>query len=930
MAQIPVELLLKTLGDFLVNEIRLQRSVRPELEQIMLELQNMRSLLKDADSRLLRDGAPVSVQEWVEQVRAAAYDIEDILDEFMLPFGGRVRLEFGTLTSFLIRSPTWINNPFKQHRLAMMIEAMKRSISAISARRDRYNLRGLDEGTCSTTVARQQLTTTNEAYIAEDSHTEGIDENVDILMTWAQSGDPKLATILLVGMGGSGKTTLARKVYHKLKRNAEKEDDATITQFDCFAWVPVTQSFNAKDVLQRLLIDLHIDGLPMERDVTSLGEAIRQHLHSRTYVIVLDDVWSSDVLNTIGFAFPKHDRQCRLIVTSRLENVAYGSIEVETLSPTKIHRVKPLKPEDSMKLFCRNAFRENQEHKCPKHLLETCEKLVDRCNGLPLALVCLGAVISRRERTQLEWTGFYERLSWELEVNPGLRRVRAIFSLSFDELPIHLKACFLYCGIFPKNHLIKASKLIRLWVSEGLVEEKEGTTLEQVGKQYIEELTQRSLLLVVEKNDKGRVKSCQMHELLRELMMPMSKRQGLLRIIHESGHGSQDHVSSNERSRSLSLMGSTDKIIKEICLRDPKKARRVRSLLMFDSPCIPSLLHKFMLLRVLDLQGVFIEELPHSIGHLYHLRYLNLRNTNLKRIPRSLGKLHNLQALDIRDNQIERIPNLSKVKKLRYVSAYSHFIHPYTISQFSGCDFPSQICKSECLQKLSGINATNKIIETIGNLTQLKTLGLFKVKQEHGEKLCKSIETMKDLLCLGISADSEGELRLELLNTPPPHLEDIWLFGRIERFPKWVRRVNNLRRLGLYFSKLRDSPTPYLQQLPNLEWFKLYDAYDGRELEFQGANNFPKLKTLTIVKLLKLRSIIVKEEALLQLQTLSICGCPELKRIPDHHRLTNLKKLDLVDMPHYTVTSVPGQGDDQHFGAKLHLYKGSDDEFYKL
>ncbi|KAF3779929.1 putative inactive disease susceptibility protein [Nymphaea thermarum] len=846
----------------------------------------------------------------------------------MLPFGGRVRFEFGTLTASLIRSPTWINNLFKQRRLAMAIEDMKRNISAISARRDRYNLRGLDDGTSSPTdehraaVERQQLTTTNEAYIAEDSHTEGIDENVDILMTWAQSGDPELATILLVGMGGSGKTTLARKVYHKLKRNADlMGDDATTTQFNCFAWVPVTQSFNAKDVLQRLWIDLGVkDGLLVERDVTSLGEAIRRHLHSRRYVIVLDDVWSSDVLNTIGFAFPKHDHQCRLIVTSRLENVAYGSIEVETLTPTKIHRVKPLKPEDSMKLFCRNAFREDQERRCPEHLQETCEKLVDRCNGLPLALVCLGAVISRSERTQLEWTRFYERLSSELEVNTGLGRVRAIFSLSFDELPIHLKACFLYCGIFPKNHLIKANKLIRLWVSEGLVEEKEGTTLEQVGKQYIEELTHRSLL-VVEKDDKGRMKSCQMHELLRELMMPMSKRQGLSRIIHESGNGSLDHATSNERSRSLSLIGATDQIIKDIYLRAPKNARRVRSLLMFDSPCIPSLLHKFMLLRVLDMQGVFIEELPHSIGHLYHLRYLNLRNTNLKRIPRSLGKLHNLQALDIRDNQIERIPNLSKVKKLRYVSAYSHFIHPYTISQFSGCDFPSQICKSECLQKLSGINATNKIIETIGNLTQLKTLGLFKVKQEHGVKLCKSIETMKDLLSLGISSDSEGELRLESLKNPPPHLEDIWLFGRIECFPKWVRSVNNLRRLGLYFSKLRDSPFPYLQELPNLEWFKLYDAYDGRELKFQGANNFRKLKTLTIIKLLKLRSIIVSDGALPQLQTLCICECPELKRIPDLHRLTNLRNLQLVGMPHYTLTRIPVQGEDQHFGAKLHLYK---------
>ncbi|KAF3779932.1 hypothetical protein EJ110_NYTH40462 [Nymphaea thermarum] len=313
MAQIPVQLLFKTLGDFWVNEIKLQRSVRPEVENTMLELQNMRSLLKDADSRLLRDGAPDSVQEWVEQVRAAAHDIEETLDEFMLPFGGRM--------------PNVDQQAIQATQLAMMIEDKKRSLSAISARRDRYNLRGLDEGTWSQTVERQvtecqQLTNITEAYNAEDSHTEGIDEDVDILMTWAQSGDPNLATISLVGMGGSGKTTLARKVYHKLMRNgasAAKKicrrlmgDSATITQFNCFAWVPITQSFNAERALRRLWIDLGVeDGFPRERDATSLGEAIRRYLQNRRYVIVLDDVWSSDVLNTIGFAFPKHDNHYR-------------------------------------------------------------------------------------------------------------------------------------------------------------------------------------------------------------------------------------------------------------------------------------------------------------------------------------------------------------------------------------------------------------------------------------------------------------------------------------------------------------------------------------------------------------------------------------------------------------------------------------------
>ncbi|KAF3779934.1 hypothetical protein EJ110_NYTH40474 [Nymphaea thermarum] len=118
MAQIPVELLFEMLADLLVKEARLQSNVRPELEEIKkLELQNTRSFLKDADSRAERDGeVPDSVKEWVEQLRTAGYDKEDIVYEFMLRFGGRGRSEVVGTLAFFLRRLNSVALPFQRHR----------------------------------------------------------------------------------------------------------------------------------------------------------------------------------------------------------------------------------------------------------------------------------------------------------------------------------------------------------------------------------------------------------------------------------------------------------------------------------------------------------------------------------------------------------------------------------------------------------------------------------------------------------------------------------------------------------------------------------------------------------------------------------------------------------------------------------------------
>ncbi|KAF3779927.1 Disease resistance protein [Nymphaea thermarum] len=928
MAQIPVEFLVKRLGAILVDEAKLQGGIRRKVDEIKSELQNMRSLLKDAESRKDEDKGNESVKTWVEQVREVAYDVEDILDEFMLHFAGPHACGFW---DSLEKRFNFIKRLVERHSLATRIEDIKERTRRISEAKEKYNLNKLIEGATSINADRERLRTLVGAYLAEDTDAVGIQSDIEKLKQWLVSGDETLTTILLVGMGGLGKTTLAKKAYnsHDVR-----------THFQCHAWVSVSKSFHPEMVLHCLLKgsyksmnDMFPSNFNEEKDVTVLGNALREYLRKQRYVLVLDDVRGADVLNYLSFAFPNDDCGSRIVVTSRKNNITFG-IENKVEKSAKVHPLKHLSPEASMDLFCRKAFLDDPARAFPPHLQKSCEELVDSCGGLPLAIVTLGVVMSKKEQSQIEWARVHDRLGSELGDNQFLDRVGNISCHSYDELPVHLKACFLYCGIFPKNYLIKVNRLIRLWVNEGFIEQKQGMTLEEVGKQYLMELINRSLLQIVEKNIKGRVKTCKMHDLLRELVVPISTQQGFSKIISEnngsSHNGSDACAVANGKIRRLSLHGANDEYLKT--LSSEQERPRIRSLFVFAAPRMPSIAYKnFILVRVLDLQGASIVELPDAVGELFLLRYLNLRRTKLKKLPTSLKKLQNLQAIDIRENQIERLPNISKMKKLRYVSAYSCVDYPFTISQISGCEFPSQVCTFQDLQKLSGINATNKIVESIGNLTQLKNLAIYKVKEDQGKKLCDSIKKMKSLLSLSVSSVSEDEpLQLESLVAPPPYLEDVWLFGHLERLPPWMGCLENLMKLGLYFSKLGQNPFFSLKSLPNLLWLKLYDAFDGTELRCY-TSSFRKLKTLIIMNLTNLRSIVVEEGALPNLQTLSICECPEFRRVGEGvRRLATLRLLNLNGVSHDMVKSIgKGRGKDGVSIIVQDSFRTDDGRFYK-
>jgi len=315
---------------------------------------------------------------------------------------------------------------------------------------------------------------------------------------------------------GLGKTTIASSIYKKeeIKR-----------MFICRAWISVSQSYRVKDLLQKILLLLMAksenipDGLDT-MDCVNLVELLRRYLKDRRYLIVLDDVWSRDSWPLLDSAFVKNDNGSRIIITTRIQDVS------SVADSNREMKLSLLPKEEAWTLFCQKAFSRLDDRSCPISLKTCAERIVGKCQGLPLALVALGSLLSYKEMDEHEWELFYRQLRWQLSSNPELSWVASVLNLSYNDLPSYLKNCFLYCGLFPEDYQIERKQLIRLWIAEGFVQDRGAEmTLADVATCYLKELADRSLLQVVDRNEYGRPKRFQMHDLVREITLTISKKE---------------------------------------------------------------------------------------------------------------------------------------------------------------------------------------------------------------------------------------------------------------------------------------------------------------------------------------------------------------------------------------------------------------------
>ncbi|KAL6525289.1 hypothetical protein OROMI_030882 [Orobanche minor] len=439
---------------------------------------------------------------------------------------------------------------------------------------------------------KQPLTTSGDVSAV------GLEDDVFKLVDKLLGHPPKRHLISIVGTGGMGKTTLAPNVYNHLLINET---------FHIRAWATVSQQYTAQEILSQLFSCLGKQG------GNDLGVELYQTLFGRKYLIVLDDIWSVEAWNAVRQFFPENENGSRIVLTTRLSDIARDCVSYFCLMTNLLDEDR------SWRLLCKKAF---QQENCPYPELEKVGKeIASLCNGLPLSIVVIGGLLLNSPKTIGVWEGF----SRNIKSIPNAKEKQEsldVLSLSYNHLPPHLEPCFLYMGVFKEDSVISVSKITKLWVCEGFVRPKRARVLEEIAEGYLNDLVSRNLVLVDKFRNDGRIGSCRIHDLLRDLCLNLAQQQDLFNVIK----GGRDCRGTERR---LVCEGRQLKIGHPLA----------RSIMSSDNHGEPI---KYKLLRVLD--GRFSE--CEVFGNV-NLRYLNYILEFDEQIPTSLSLIWNLQTLII-------------------------------------------------------------------------------------------------------------------------------------------------------------------------------------------------------------------------------------------------------------------------------------------
>ncbi|PUZ45872.1 hypothetical protein GQ55_8G259000 [Panicum hallii var. hallii] len=624
--------LIPKLGQLLQDEYNLQKGAKKNIEFLSKELERIRAALCNVGE------VPVEqlnelVRIWSRDVRELSYDMEDIVDTFMVRVQGPDTPSKKSAKKFIKKLGNIVTKAKTRHEIAEEIKDIKERVREVAERRDRYKVDAIKPVK---TLVDPRIT----ALYTKTTDLVGIDEAREELITRLTKGDGMSAqqqrVVSIVGFGGLGKTTLAKAVYDQLR-----------VQFDCTAFVSVSQNPDLNKLLKNLLYELdkqkHANIHSTMLEERHLIDLIREFLQNKRYLIVIDDIWDTKPWGILQCSLHDNGLKSIIITTTRILDVA------EQIGGC--YKQKPLTHESSKKLFYGRIF--GSEGTCPGQYFEVSEKILKKCGGVPLAIITTSSLLANKSGNIKEWNDVCGSIGSGLARNPSMDGMRKILLLSYHDLPAHLKACLLYLSIFPEDYEIDKVRLIWKWIAEDFVHcEEESQSLFELGESYFNELLNRSLIQVADKNSDDTISSCRVHDMVLELICSLSREESFVTTV--LGDSRQSMPSSGSMVRRLSLQSTTW----------PKmEMSKLRSVTIFSPAIINTMpsLSCCHLLRVLDLEGCKLKEHSSSlrfIGNLFHLRYLSLAFTGYAgELPVEIAKLQFLQTLRLYGTQIEELPS---------------------------------------------------------------------------------------------------------------------------------------------------------------------------------------------------------------------------------------------------------------------------------
>ncbi|TYG86541.1 hypothetical protein ES288_A13G141400v1 [Gossypium darwinii] len=329
------------------------------------------------------------------------------------------------------------------------------------------------------------------------------------------------------------------------------------------------------------------------------------------------------------------------------------------------------------------------------------------------------------------------------------------------------------------------------------IDKHHGMTLEEVAMTYLSESINRSLVQVSVIDSIGDVRNCQLHDLMREVVVSKSKELSFIQTCPEN-------LSNHDRvARHISICNKSNNFPMVV------GNYQTHSAIFFHIEELPKsfcflLFTKFKLLKELDFEGVPLTYIPEELGNLFNLKYLSIRDTKVKKLLRSIGKLHKLQTLDLKRSFVSKLPvEINMLFNLQYLVAYYKDKQSInSINSRRGMKLYSNFGSLESLEKLYEVDleaySGGNFFRELARLKQLRKLCITKLKSENGNDLCDAIQQMIHLQSLRISSIKEEELlHLHTMSSPPVFLRCLRLRGILMKLPGWIYELRNLTKLTL-------------------------------------------------------------------------------------------------------------------------------------
>ncbi|XP_037423458.1 putative disease resistance protein RGA1 isoform X1 [Triticum dicoccoides] len=725
-----IKVVIKQIGSAIGGKIKLHKNLTRDLEKMKMTLESVEAALSDAERRSITDSSALL---WVNRLKAAMYDISDMLDDFESD------------TQSLVGSMR------KKISMPDKMKKMQKRLQKITEDHQNYHL--------------PPETRTNEPQLPDIRENAGTmveaeiigraEEKLEILARLSGSTTEHTTFVPIWGLGGIGKSTLARLVYN----HPEFEKHSRL-------WVYVSQTFDLKIIGNTIISQLSRQQSQQILDLHSINIRLQELLaEKKNALIILDDLWEKrpSQLEELK-SMLKQGKGCKVmvVVTTRDEGIA------NAISTVRPYNLPQLSDEMCWEIMSQKSKFETRDDK--EWLEPIGRDIAKKCKGVALAAQSLGHIL--RSKSYGEWNSVRTNHIWNLSTSTDASSSHEVLGsllLSYNLMPPYLKLCFAYCAIFPKGHTMIKDELIHQWIALGFMEPSSIFSYWQLGESYIMQLLEMSFLqhskAIVEWYDVDNIVTLfTMHDLVYDLARSVMADEFNLAGSNcryawniDSAMPLKSSTTSPEKLRALNIVGdetswpswykfhrdaiapakyvrvlhssvSSNRLVASIgqlkqlrYLSAPNIRGRV------DFGCI-GMLQKLNYLNLHNCQE--LSALPETIGEMEGLMYLNLSDCqNLKELPNSFANLKELVYLNLANSDIviglpEALANLTKLQQLELTACENLRGRPEVITNLTEL---RNLRLSRCMHHIfdnSPTDQTESFIDSICRLPNMEHLDL--------------------------------------------------------------------------------------------------------------------------------------------------------------------------------------------------------------